>query len=80
MVECIRCISNEFVRYILRNIKYIKDINEDDEVYFFKVLNIVSEFDYGIYENRLIMMLIDCLYYYLFKCIEVIYIYIYGYK
>lgn len=79
-VERTRRTSNESVRHILRNTKYIKDINEDDEVYPSKVLNTVSEIDYGIYENRLIMTLIDRLYHYLLKRIEAIHTHIHGYK
>src|SRR5690554_6726910 len=79
-VERTRRTSNESVRHILRNTKYIKDINEDDEVYPSKVLNTVSELDYGIYENRLIMTLIDRLYHYLLKRIEAIHTHIHGYK
>lgn len=79
-VERTRRTSNESIRHILRNTKYIKDINEDDEVYPSKVLNTVSELDYGIYENRLIMTLIDRLYHYLHRRIEAINQHIHGYR
>ena len=79
-VERTRRTSNESVRHILRNTKYIKDINEDDEVYPSKVLNTVSELDYGIYENRLIMTLIDRLYHYLLRRMDAINEHIHGFK
>ena len=40
----------------------------------------MSEIDYGIYENRFIMTLIDRLYHYLLKRIEAIHTHIHGYK
>src|SRR5690554_4174541 len=79
-VERTRRTSNESVRHILRNTKYIKDINEDDEVYPSKVLNTVSELDYGIYENRMIMTLIDRLYHYLHRRMDAINEHIHGFK
>lgn len=79
-VERTRRTSNESTRHLLRNTKYIKDINEDDEVYPSKVLNTVSELDYGIYENRFIMTLIDRLYNYLLRRIDAINENIHGYK
>ena len=79
-VERTRRISNESVRHILRNTKYIKEVNEYDEVYPSKVLNTVSELDYGIYENRLIMTLVDRLYHYLMKRLEAINEHIHGFK
>ncbi len=78
-VERTRRTSNESTRHLLRNTKYIKDINEDDEVYPSKVLNTVTELDYGIYENRFIMTLIDRLYNYLLRRIDAINENIHGY-
>src|SRR5690554_4587218 len=79
-IERTRRTSNVSIRHILRNTKYIQDINEDDEVYPSKVLNTISEIDYGIYENRFIMTLIDRLYHYLHRCIEAIHEHIHGFK
>lgn len=79
-IERTRRTSNVSIRHILRNTKYIQDINEDNEVYPSKVLNTISEIDYGIYENKFIMTLIDRLYHYLHRRIDAIHEHIHGFK
>lgn len=71
-VEKTRRTNPESIRHLLRNTRYIKDIDENGSIIPDKVLNTLSEVDYGIYENRFIMTLIDRLYNYLLNRIEVI--------
>ncbi len=71
-IEKTRRTNPESIRHLLRNTRYIKDVGEDGHVIPEKVLNTLSDIDYGIYENRFIMTLIDRLYHYLLKRIEVI--------
>lgn len=71
-IEKTRRTNPESIRHLLRNTRYIKDVGKDGNVIPEKVLNTLSDIDYGIYENRFIMTLIDRLYHYLLSRIEVI--------
>src|SRR5690554_784746 len=71
-IEKTRRTNPESIRHLLRNTRYIRDVGEDGEVIPEKVLNTLSEIEYGIYENRFIMTLVDRLYNYLLRRIEVI--------
>lgn len=71
-IEKTRRTNPESIRHLLRNTRYIKDVGEDGEVIPEKVLNTLSEIEYGIYENRFIMTLVDRLYNYLLHRIEII--------
>lgn len=71
-VEKTRRTNPESIRHLLRNTRYIKEINEDGSVIPEKVLNALSEIDYGIYENRFIMTLIDRVYTFLAERINII--------
>src|SRR5690554_7063095 len=71
-IEKTRRTNPESIRHLLRNTRYIKDVGEDGEVIPEKVLNTLSEIEYGIYENRFIMTLVDRLYNYLIQRIEII--------
>ena len=79
-VERTRRTSNESIRHLLRNTRYIKDVNDDNDVIPSKVLNTVSEIEYGTYENRFIMTLIDRLYNYLQRRLDAINEHIHGFK
>lgn len=71
-VEKTRRTNTESIRHLLRNTRYISDVTENGEIIPEKVLNTLSEVEYGIYENRFIMTLIDRLYHFMLKRIEVI--------
>ena len=71
-IEKTRRTNPESIRHLLRNTRYIRDVGEDGEVIPEKVLNTLSEIEYGIYENRFIMTLVDRLYNYLLQRIEII--------
>jgi len=79
-IERTRRTNPESIRHLLRNTRYINEINENDEVVPGRILNAVSEIDYGIYENRFIMTLIDRLYNYLYERLETIKRNIHGFK
>ncbi len=79
-VEKTRRTNPESIRHLLRNTRYIKDIDESGDIIPEKVLNALSEIDYGIYENRFIMTLVDRLYHYLHRRIEVIREHVMGNK
>ena len=79
-VEKTRRTNPESIRHLLRNTRYIKDIDESGDIIPEKVLNALSEIDYGIYENRFIMTLVDRLYHYLYRRIEVIREHVMGNK
>lgn len=64
-IEKTRRTNPESIRHLLRNTRYIKEIDDNGGVIPEKVLNSLSEIDYGIYENRFIMTLINRLYDYL---------------
>lgn len=64
-VEITRRTNSESIRHLLRNTRFIVDINEQGDVRPDRVLNALSEIDYGIYENRFIATLINRLYGYL---------------
>lgn len=71
-VEKTRRTNNQSIRHLIRNTRYIKEINEEGRIIPEKVLNALSEVDYGMYENRFIMTLIDRLYTFLAERINVI--------
>lgn len=64
-IEKTRRTNPESIRHLLRHTRYIKDIEENGDIIPEKVLNALHEIDYGIYENRFIMTLIDRLFHYL---------------
>lgn len=70
-IEKTRRTNPESVRHLLRNTRYLKEI-DDGELIPEKILNTLSEIDYGIYENRFVMTLIDRLDNYLNERIEII--------
>lgn len=78
-IERTRRTNSESIRHLLRNTRYIREVNEE-EIIPDKILNTVSEIDYGIYENRFIMTLIDRLHTYLLNRLETIKQNIHGYK
>lgn len=78
--ERTRRTNSQSIRHLLRNTRYIREINDDAEIVPSRILNTISEIDYGIYENRFIMTLIDRLYYYLLNRLDIIKQNIHGYK
>lgn len=79
-IERTRRTNPESIRHLLRNTRYIKEVNEQGDVTPEKVLNTLSEIDYGIYENRFIMTLIKRLNDYLVNRLEVIKKNIHGFN
>lgn len=79
-VERTRRTNSQSIRHLLRNTRYIRDVTDDNEIVPSRVLNTVSEIDYGIYENRFIMTLIDRLYSYLLNRLETIKKHMHGFK
>ncbi|CCV64251.1 conserved hypothetical protein [Alteracholeplasma palmae J233] len=79
-IEKTRKTNPESIRHLTQNTRYIKEINEDDEIIPEKVLNILSEIEYGIYENRFIMTLIFRLKDYLYNRLKVIKEQMHGFK
>ncbi|MFA6661484.1 MAG: hypothetical protein WCS56_00455 [Bacilli bacterium] len=78
-VEKTRRTSPESIRHLIQNTRYIREI-VDGEVIPEKVLNNLSEIEYGIYENRFIMTLVSRLYDYLLNRIGIIKENLHGYK
>src|SRR5690625_1083347 len=78
-IERTRRTNSESIRHLLRNTRYIREVNEE-EIIPDKILNTVSEIDYGIYENKFIMTLLDRLHTYLLNRLETIKQNIHGYK
>jgi hypothetical protein len=79
-IEKTRRTNPESIRHLIRNTRNIKEVSEDGSVVPERVLNILSEIDYGIYENRFIMTLIDRLHYYLLDRLNVIKQHIHGFE
>ena len=78
-VEKTRRTNPESIRHLVQNTQYIRDI-QDDHIIPDKVLNTLSEIDYGIYENRFIMTLILRLKDYLYNRLEILKEEVNGFK
>ena len=79
-VEKTRRVTSESIRHLLRNTRYIRDIEENHGIIPEKVLNTLSEIDYGIYENRFIMTLIERLNTYLSNRLEILKDNLHGFR
>lgn len=78
-VEKTRRTNPESIRHLMQNTRYIREIT-DDGIIPDKVLNTLSEIEYGIYENRFIMTLIMRIHDYLFERLKVIKENMHGFK
>src|SRR5690606_17917202 len=71
-IEKSRRTTNESIRHLLRNTRYIKEVTEEGDIIPEKVLNALQDIGYGSYENRFIMTLIDRLFMFLSERIKVL--------
>lgn len=72
VIEKVRKINSVLIRYFVVNIYNIKDVILDGCVIFKKILIIFFEVEYGIYENRMVMILIEKFFNFVRYCYEVI--------
>lgn len=79
-IEKTKKINPESIRHLSQNTRYIKAFDEENGVIPEKVLNNLSEIEYGIYENRFIMTLILKLKDFLYNRLKVIRTEAHGFK
>jgi hypothetical protein len=59
IIEKAKKVTSQSIRHLAANSQLIKDINEDGDITPSKILTTTPEIEYGIYENRFIMTLIQ---------------------
>ncbi|MDY0276565.1 MAG: hypothetical protein RBQ97_00620 [Acholeplasma sp.] len=79
-IEKTRRTNPESIRHLIQNTRYIREVTDEDGIIPEKVLNSLSEIEYGIYENRFIMTLVTRLNDYLFNRLKVIKENMHGFK
>ena len=79
-IEKTRRTNPESIRHLIQNTRYIREVVDEDGIIPEKVLNNLSEIEYGIYENRFIMTLICRLNDYLSNRLKTIKEHMHGFK